>query len=103
MPATLGPRLGGSPLPSHTAWCTMHVAPLRASPTMTKVIIQIPCYNEEECLPHVLADLPRNLPGVDEVEWLVVDDGSRDRTVACAREHGVDHVVMLSGHQGLAR
>src|SRR5689334_5735539 len=83
--------------------CTIDVASLRASPNMTKLIIQIPCYNEEECLPHVLATLPRALPGVDEVEWLVVDDGSRDGTVAVARQQGVDHVVVLSGHQGLAR
>jgi len=70
---------------------------------MPKVIIQIPCYNEEECLPHVLAELPRSLPGVDTVEWLVVDDGSRDGTVAVAHAHGVDHVIRLAGHQGLAR
>lgn len=70
---------------------------------MTKVVIQIPCLNEEETLPVTLADLPRTLPGVDEVEWLVVDDGSRDRTVEVAREHGVDHIVQLPRHQGLAR
>ena len=50
-----------------------------------KLIIQIPCYNEEETLPITLADLPREIPGVDEVEWLIIDDGSHDRTVEVAR------------------
>ena len=70
---------------------------------MIKVIIQIPCYNEEETLPETLAALPRELPGVDRVEWLVVDDGSGDRTVDVAREHGVDHVVKLPRNRGLSR
>ena len=70
---------------------------------MIKVIIQIPCYNEEETLPETLAALPRELPGVDQVEWLVVDDGSGDRTVDVAREHGVDHVVKLPRNRGLSR
>jgi glycosyltransferase involved in cell wall biosynthesis len=70
---------------------------------MTKLIIQIPCFNEEETLPGTLAELPRKLPGVDVVEWLVVDDGSRDRTVEVARELGVDHVVRLPRNRGLAR
>jgi len=69
---------------------------------VTKVVIQIPCYNEEEFLPVTLADLPRSLPGVDRVEWLVVDDGSEDRTAEVAREHGVDHVVSLPRNRGLA-
>lgn len=67
-----------------------------------KVIIQIPCYNEAATLPQTLAALPRTLPGVDAVEWLVVDDGSRDDTVAVARAHGVDHVVSLGQNKGLA-
>jgi glycosyltransferase involved in cell wall biosynthesis len=70
---------------------------------MTKVIIQIPCFNEETTLPATLADLPRSLPGVDVVEWLVIDDGSEDGTVRVAREAGVHHVVRLSRNQGLAR
>lgn len=70
---------------------------------MTKVVIQIPCYDEEEALPVTLEALPRELPGIDEVEWLVVDDGSTDRTAEVAREHGVDHVVRLPRNQGLAR
>jgi glycosyltransferase involved in cell wall biosynthesis len=68
-----------------------------------KVIIQIPCHNEEATLPTTLAALPRTLPGVDAIDWLVVDDGSTDRTVEVARAHGVDHVVRLPRHQGLAR
>lgn len=68
-----------------------------------KLIIQIPCYNEEESLPVTLEALPRQLPGIDAIEWLVIDDGSRDRTVEVARERGVDHVVRLPQHQGLAK
>lgn len=70
---------------------------------MTKVIIQIPCYNEEKSLPITLADLPRELPGIDKVEWLVINDGSKDRTSEVAREHGVDHIIELPENQGLAR
>jgi glycosyltransferase involved in cell wall biosynthesis len=68
-----------------------------------KVIIQIPCLNEAETLPLVLAELPRALHGAEVVEWLVVDDGSTDATCDVARVHGVDHIVRLSRHQGLAR
>jgi glycosyltransferase involved in cell wall biosynthesis len=67
-----------------------------------KLIIQIPCLNEEETLPVTLADLPREVPGFDSVEWLIVDDGSTDRTVEVAREHGVDHIVRLTNNKGLA-
>src|SRR5262245_60348458 len=67
-----------------------------------KLIIQIPCYDEEQTLPSTLADLPREIPGVDVVEWLVVDDGSTDRTVEVARKHGVDHIVRLTNNKGLA-
>ena len=67
-----------------------------------KLVIQIPCYNEEQTLPATLADLPREVPGFDTVEWLIVDDGSTDRTVEVAREHGVDHVICQSHNQGLA-
>lgn len=70
---------------------------------MTKLIIQIPCYNEEESLPVTLQALPRQVPGVDAVEWLVVDDGSEDRTVEVAQANGVDHIVRLPRHQGLSR
>jgi glycosyltransferase involved in cell wall biosynthesis len=67
-----------------------------------KLIIQIPCFNEEGQLPATLAELPRELDGVDELEWLVVDDGSSDRTVDVARESGVDHIVRLTNNKGLA-
>jgi glycosyltransferase involved in cell wall biosynthesis len=67
-----------------------------------KLIIQIPCWDEEKQLPVTLADLPREVPGVDSVEWLVVDDGSTDRTVEVARENGVDHIVRLTNNKGLA-
>jgi len=67
-----------------------------------KLIIQIPCKDEEEFLPLTLRDLPRALPGIDEVEWLVIDDGSSDRTLEVARAGGVDHVVRLTNNKGLA-
>ncbi|MEZ4619511.1 MAG: glycosyltransferase family 2 protein [Caldilineaceae bacterium] len=67
-----------------------------------KLIIQIPCYNEAETLPQTIADLPRQLPGIDCIELLVVDDGSRDRTVAVAQELGVHHIVQLPHNMGLA-
>src|SRR6187397_1724731 len=67
-----------------------------------KLIIQIPCWNEELQLPDTLADLPREVDGVDQVELLVIDDGSTDRTVEVARECGVEHVVRLTNNKGLA-
>jgi hypothetical protein len=67
-----------------------------------KLIIQIPCLNEEATLPATLADLPREVPGIDVVEWLIIDDGSTDRTIEVAREHGVDHIVKLTNNKGLA-
>jgi len=68
-----------------------------------KLIVQIPCLNEAETLPQTVADIPRRIPGIDEVEILVIDDGSTDRTVAVARELGVDHVVRHRNRKGLAR
>ena len=68
-----------------------------------KLIIQIPCFNEEKTLPEVVADLPKSIPGVDVVETMVVDDGSSDRTVEVARELGVDHIVCQGTNQGLAK
>jgi glycosyltransferase involved in cell wall biosynthesis len=67
-----------------------------------KLIIQIPCYNEEEALPEALSHLPRTLPGIDTIEWLIINDGSKDRTVEVARAHGVDHIVDLPVNMGLA-
>jgi glycosyltransferase involved in cell wall biosynthesis len=69
---------------------------------MTKLIIQIPCLDEAGTLPATLADLPREVPGVDVIETLVIDDGSRDETVRIARDHGVTHVVSFRRHKGLA-
>jgi glycosyltransferase involved in cell wall biosynthesis len=67
-----------------------------------KLIIQIPCFNEEGQLPLTLSRLPRQVDGFDVVEWLIIDDGSADRTIEVARERGVDHVVRLTNHKGLA-
>ena len=67
-----------------------------------KLIIQIPCLNEEETLPGTLADLPREVEGFDRVEALVIDDGSSDRTVEVAKENGVEHLVRLTNNKGLA-
>ena len=68
-----------------------------------KLIIQIPCFNEEATLPETVADLPREVPGFDTVEWLVIDDGSSDRTSEVARELGVHHVVRHRRNRGLAK
>lgn len=68
-----------------------------------KLVIQIPCLNEEQTLPAVLRDLPAAVPGFDQVEYLIVDDGSTDRTIEVARELGVHHIARLPGNKGLAR
>jgi glycosyltransferase involved in cell wall biosynthesis len=70
---------------------------------MRKLIIQIPCYNEESTLAQTISALPRRVSGFEAVEWLVIDDGSRDRTADVARRAGVDHLVTLPHNQGLAR
>ncbi|GHV46332.1 glycosyl transferase [Synergistales bacterium] len=67
-----------------------------------KLIIQIPCYNEEKSLPTTIGALPRHIDGVDAIEFLVIDDGSRDDTVNVARQLGVGHVVSLKKNSGLA-
>ncbi|MES1242749.1 MAG: glycosyltransferase family 2 protein [Acidobacteriota bacterium] len=68
-----------------------------------KVIVQIPCFNEEGTLARVLADIPRRIPGVDRVEVLVIDDGSTDATCEVALKNGADHLVRHLRNQGLAR
>jgi len=68
-----------------------------------KLIIQIPCLNEEESLPKTLGDLPKKIDGIDVIETLIIDDGSTDRTTDVAKEHGVNHFVRFTRHKGLAR
>lgn len=68
-----------------------------------KVFIQIPCLNEEQTLPLVFENMPKTLPGVDSVEWLIIDDGSTDKTVEVAKKLGVKHIVTHHRNMGLAR
>ncbi len=68
-----------------------------------KLIIQIPCYNEEETLEIALNELPRQIEGIDEIEYLIINDGSQDGTVAAARRWGVHYVVNFKKNKGLAR
>lgn len=70
---------------------------------MTKLIVQIPCFNEEATLAQTIADIPRSMAGVDCVEVLIVDDGSTDGTVRVARESGADHIISNGANKGLAR
>ncbi|MCA9048128.1 MAG: glycosyltransferase family 2 protein [Planctomycetaceae bacterium] len=67
-----------------------------------KLIIQIPCFNEEKTLPQTYADLPRRIEGIDEIEVMIIDDGSTDQTVRIARELGIDHIIRHGGNRGLA-
>jgi len=68
-----------------------------------KLIIQIPCYNEAETLAVTLSALPRKVPGFDKVEWLIIDDGSTDKTIEVAKKNGADHIVRHIRNRGLAR
>jgi len=68
-----------------------------------KLIIQIPCFNEEENLAITLRELPRKLEGIDKIEWLVINDGSTDKTVEVAKENNVDHILSFSHNKGLAK
>ena len=68
-----------------------------------KLIIQIPCYNEAETLEIALNDLPKKLDGIDQIEYLIINDGSRDNTVGVARNWGVHHVVNFTQNKGLAK
>lgn len=70
---------------------------------MKKLVIQIPCFNEAETLATTLQALPKSVPGIDEIEVLVIDDGSTDDTLAVARKHGVRHFVSFPQNRGLAR
>ncbi len=70
---------------------------------MKKLIIQMPCFNEEGTLSIALKALPRELPGIDKIEWLIINDGSTDKTIEVARANGVDHIIDLGCHRGLAR
>nr|WP_237219932.1 glycosyltransferase family 2 protein [Sphingomonas arenae] len=67
------------------------------------MIVQIPCFNEEETLPGTIRDIPRQIDGIDVIEILVLDDGSRDRTADVARSLGVEHVLRNKRNLGLAR
>jgi len=69
---------------------------------MTKLIIQIPCFNEAENLPATLAELPRHIPGIDIIEFMVIDDGSSDGTAVVAYQWGVHHLVTHRRNRGLA-
>ena len=80
--------------------CAMRLC--ETGPSMTKLIIQIPCLNEAESLPETLAALPRRIAGVDTIEYLVIDDGSSDDTAQLARRWGVHHVVRHRRNRGLA-
>ncbi len=68
-----------------------------------KLIVQIPCYNEEETLPATFNDIPKEIEGVDKVEIMIIDDGSTDRTIEVAKELGVDHIIINKNNRGLAR
>lgn len=68
-----------------------------------KLIVQIPCFNEEKTLPLVVNSIPKKISGVDAIETLVIDDGSTDKTVEVARKLGVTHIIRHKGNKGLAR
>lgn len=68
-----------------------------------RLVVQVPCLNEEETLPLVLQSIPKQIPGIDEIIVLIIDDGSSDRTVEVAREHGVTHFVRHARNRGLGR
>lgn len=68
-----------------------------------KLIIQIPCYNEEKTLTIALDALPKHIDGIDEIEYLIINDGSKDETVQVARDWGVNYVVSFPQNKGLAK
>ena len=67
-----------------------------------KLIVQIPCLNEEKTIAQTIKDIPRQIPGIDKVEILVIDDGSSDKTVQIARESGAEHIICFSKTKGLS-
>jgi len=67
-----------------------------------KLIVQIPCYNEEQTLPQTYADIPKEIPGIDKVEVLIIDDGSSDKTIDVAKDLGIEHIVINKHNIGLA-
>lgn len=81
----------------------MIVAKLGYTGSYMRVVVQIPCLNEEKTLPLVLETIPQKIEGVDEIIVLVIDDGSTDKTVEVAAKHGVTHFVKHVGNKGLAR
>ncbi|MCG8570469.1 MAG: glycosyltransferase family 2 protein, partial [Spirochaetes bacterium] len=68
-----------------------------------KLIIQIPCYNEEQTLPITYRDLPKEIEGVDKIEYLIINDGSQDQTIEVARKLGIHHIVNFPNNRGLAK
>lgn len=68
-----------------------------------KLVVQVPCLNEEATLPSVLQDIPKKIPGIDEIITLIIDDGSSDKTIAVAKKHGVTHFVRHRKTMGLAK
>ena len=70
---------------------------------LTKLIIQIPCFNEEHTLPETIGDFPDKIEGIDIIETLIIDDGSTDRTIEVAKELGVNHIIQNTNNRGLAR
>lgn len=68
-----------------------------------KLIIQIPCYNEEETLPITFSQLPKQIDGIDEIEYLIINDGSKDRTVEVAKDLGIHYIVDMINNRGLAK
>jgi glycosyltransferase involved in cell wall biosynthesis len=89
-------------LPDGARWRSVAATPLPGRGQAMKLIIQIPCFNEQDQLPLTLSHLPRKIEGFESVEWLIIDDGSTDATIDTARAHGVDHIVRLTNHKGLA-
>ncbi|MFN2518001.1 MAG: glycosyltransferase family 2 protein, partial [Jatrophihabitantaceae bacterium] len=68
-----------------------------------RLVVQVPCLNEESTLPLVLESIPKQIPGIDEIIVLIIDDGSSDRTIEVAQEHGVTHFVRHARNRGLGR